>query len=175
MCQFYGGTSTYFWWDSDGTRHTVLQGEGCEQGDALAPALFAIGLHNALVEATATLQPGEYLAAFLDDLYLVTRPLRTRAAFDEVTEVVERRAGVQSNLGKCRVYNAQGREAPPGVAELGPEVWRGNRAAEERGLVVLGTPVGTPEFMAAHAARRVAEEHRLLHLLPRLPDLQAAC
>ena len=74
--QFYGNTSHHFWWDSDGQRHTVTQGEGCDQGDALAPALFALGMHSALVEASASFQPGEFLAAFLDDVYLVTTPER---------------------------------------------------------------------------------------------------
>ena len=36
---WYGGTSTYFWWDAEGRRHESSQGDGCEQGDALAPAL----------------------------------------------------------------------------------------------------------------------------------------
>ena len=111
-----------------------------------------MGLHNALVEAAAALRPGEFLAAFLDDLYLVTRPARTREAFDSTTETVHRRAGVRTNLGKCRVYNTQGGEAPPGIAELGAEVWRGNRPANERGVMVLGTPLGTEEFVAEHAA-----------------------
>jgi len=48
---WYGGISTYVWWDADGQRHDVLQGEGCEQGDALAPALFALAQHDALHEA----------------------------------------------------------------------------------------------------------------------------
>eukprot|EP00439_Symbiodinium_sp_Y106_P008901 s6995_g1.t1 len=37
---WYGQQSTNFWWDADGQRRTILQGEGCEQGDALAPALY---------------------------------------------------------------------------------------------------------------------------------------
>ena len=47
--QFYGTPSTYLWQDDDGTVHDVQQGEGGEQGDALMPALFALGQHNALV------------------------------------------------------------------------------------------------------------------------------
>ena len=33
---WYGQQSTYFWWDADGQRRTILQGEGCEEGDALS-------------------------------------------------------------------------------------------------------------------------------------------
>ena len=39
---------------------------------------------------------------------------------------------------------------------------------------MLGTPLGTREYVAAHATSRVTEERRLLQLLPRLPDLQPA-
>ncbi|CAE7567426.1 unnamed protein product [Symbiodinium necroappetens] len=37
---------------------------------------------------------------------------------------VERGAGVEANLGKTRVYNAAGGDAPPGIAALGPDVRR---------------------------------------------------
>ena len=38
VLQFYGRNSTYYWWDDRGTRHTILQGEGCEQGNPLCLA-----------------------------------------------------------------------------------------------------------------------------------------
>ena len=70
--EWYGGTSTYLWWDSDGRCHEISQGDGCEQGDALAPSLYSLAQHDALAMAQSRLEEGEYLAAFLDDLYLVT-------------------------------------------------------------------------------------------------------
>ena len=171
---FYCQASTYYWWDGEGTRHEVQQGEGCEQGDALAPALFALGQHAALERAAAELQPGEFLGAFLDDLYVVTRPERARAAFDSTTRAVQELAGVQTNLGKCRVYSKRGGRPPPGIAELGEGVWRGDLSAEQQGLKILGSPVGSGEFVRAHAAARTAEEKLLLDEIPQLPDLQCA-
>ena len=171
---WYGQQSTYFWWDAEGRRRTVHQGEGCEQGDALAPALYALGQHDALVAADAQLRPGECLAAFLDDVYLVTTPARSREALDVVTASIETRAGVAANLGKTRVYNRAGGPAPPGVAELGAGVWRGDAPEEERGFVALGTPIGHPAYVAAHTHTRLLEEARLLQELPLLPDLQCA-
>eukprot|EP00439_Symbiodinium_sp_Y106_P021124 s10692_g2.t1 len=47
---------------------------------------------------------------------------------------------------------------PPGIAELGDDVWRGDKPSAQRGIVVLGTP----------------EKRRLLDELPHLPDLQCA-
>ena len=35
------------WTDANGKVHEISQGEGCEQGDALSPALFSLGLQGA--------------------------------------------------------------------------------------------------------------------------------
>lgn len=69
---FYGDASTYTWFDSQGEPHEISQGEGGEQGDPLMPALFALGLHDALVSAASQLHSEDKLVAFLDDLYLLT-------------------------------------------------------------------------------------------------------
>ena len=112
---FYARQSVYLWWDGAGACHRILQGDGCEQGDALAPALFALAQHAALVAASQQLRPGEFLAAFLDDLYIVTVPNRARAALEAVSSAVEELAGVAANLGKTRVYNRAATAAPPGI------------------------------------------------------------
>ena len=41
---------------------------GGEQGDPLMPLLFAIGIQGALEEVAVSLEPGEQLCAFLDDV-----------------------------------------------------------------------------------------------------------
>ena len=82
---FYGQTSEYYWTDEDSEVWPIEQGDGGEQGDPLMPALFALGLHSALVSSDDKLQElmfesgpipedGEgyftpLLFAFLDDLY----------------------------------------------------------------------------------------------------------
>ena len=86
--------------------------------------------------------------AFLDDLYIDTVPTRAREALDTTTQMV-------SDL--C------------GIAELG-----GDRPLREQGVVVLGTPVGHPEFVRAWTGDRLQEERRLVTELPQLPDLQCA-
>ena len=48
---FCGRPSTYLWEDAEGTVHTINQGEGSEQRDALMPLLFSLGQHSGL-EAT---------------------------------------------------------------------------------------------------------------------------
>ena len=90
-------------------------------------------------------------------------------------DTLKKNTGLNLNEGKTRVYNKSGTE-PEGVQELGPDVWVGalNRRADERGLKVLGTPVGTAEYVKAQGAKWVAKEKTLWDLLPKLPDLQSA-
>ena len=40
------------------------------------PALFALGLHQALIAVQASLLPSERLLAFLDDIFVVCSPER---------------------------------------------------------------------------------------------------
>ena len=112
---FYGGQSSYCWWDAEGRCRDVAQGEGCEQGDPLAPALFALGQHSALCSAASALHPAETLVAFLDDLYVVTTRGRARECRDTVVGAVERDCGIASNISKTRVYGPTESPPPPGV------------------------------------------------------------
>ena len=68
---FCGSTSSYMWEDADGVEHTIRQGEGGEQGDALMPLLFCLGQLEAVQE---DMREGEFLFACLDDIDNVTLP-----------------------------------------------------------------------------------------------------
>ena len=52
--------------------------EGGKQGDSLMPALYSLGVRDALAEVQAGLEPSELLLAYLDDVYIVARPDRVR-------------------------------------------------------------------------------------------------
>ena len=114
---FYARTSTYLWWGDAGACHRISQGEGCEQGDALAPALFALAVHDALQAAQAELSEGDWLAAFLDDLYITAScPRRSGEC---------RRRGRAPRGGpnqRCQDQGVQGN-----LAVLGPDVWRADK------------------------------------------------
>ena len=113
---FYGRPSAYSWWDDAGRHREVRQGEGCEQGDPLAPALYALGQHDALQRAASGLHAGDTLMAFLDDLYIVTAPSRARAALDAATPAVADHCGIGSNLGKTWQDTGDGRQRRPAAA-----------------------------------------------------------
>ena len=88
-------------------------------------------------------------------MYILTHPARARIAFDTVTQIIANHTGVRAHLGKCRCWNARGGEAPPGIAGLGPDVWRGDKTQR-----------------SAHS--RLAREESFLQWLPKMRDLQCA-
>ena len=83
--------------------------------------------------------------------------------------------GIAPNLGKTRVIAASPGPDPPGIAELGDDVWRGDKPPAQQGVVILGSLIGHPEFVHAWADERIRAEGALLDHLPQLPDLQCAC
>ena len=172
--QWYGGQSSYLWQDDGGQVREILQGEGIEQGDALAPALFALGIHAALHTAAQRLSDNEYLVAFLDDVYVKTTADRARAAFDIVSQEMHNQAQIDSNLGKCRAYGRAPLPAPAGMAVLGPDVWCSDRPEVERGITILGTPVGSDAYVQAHLQGRLHDQQQLLDQIARMPDPQCA-
>ena len=151
---FYGSPSTCCWWDSTGRCRDVAQGEGCEQGDSFPPALFALGQHDALQKAAEALHADDSIVAFLDDNYVVTMPSGATAAFDATVRAVEDRDA--SNLGKTWVIVAEAGSAPAGIAEPGDDVWRSDKPHAQRGVVVLGSPLGHPAFVQAWAEEKRA-------------------
>ena len=165
----------------EGRAHDVQQGEGGEQGDPLMPSLFALGQHQALVEARARLHPSNTLYAFLDDIYVTGPPEHTAGQFAIVREALARHANIQVHLGKTHAWNSAGEEPPGLLEELSPEdpehpCWTGNWAipAAQQGVVVLGSPIGSREFIATKLAQRLEEQDRLLSRIPLVPNLQSA-
>ena len=80
------------------------------------PLLFSLAVHNSLCEVKRLLLPGEYLFAFLDDVYAVSTPERTRAVHDLLGEKLLEGAGIRLHIGKTRVWNQAG--------ECSPQEWK---------------------------------------------------
>ena len=167
----YGQQSRYLWSDSEGNPHEIVQGEGGEQGDALMPALFSLGMADGLRQAQAQLQPNELVVAYLDDVYIITSPERARAAYQVVTDTIAATCGIQPNLGKTVCWNKAG-VCPPNMAELGPTVWRGEGPAATRGIRLLGAPLGSPEYTDAFGEAHAAKAEHLLQRIMAMPSLQ---
>ena len=90
----------YEWEDQHGSRHQICQHEGGEHGDPLMLLLFCLAVHNLVTVIKDQLRPGEYVLAFLDDIYVVSLPERTRAIFNLVAEKLGECAGVELHQAK---------------------------------------------------------------------------
>ena len=100
------------------------------------PALYALGQHPALEEVQRTLQEGEALFAYLDDVYAVCSPARARPILDALTMALGTHCGIGVHMGKTRVWNRGGVE-PPGFQGMGtPEQpgmdWRSRIGAAQK-------------------------------------------
>ena len=162
---FYSESSCYLWSDAEGFTHNIVQGEGGEQGDPLMPALFGLGMHEALKHAASQLQEGEKLFAYLDDVYLKTTRERAAAAFQTFAAAVENLAGVKTHLGKLEAWSATPGPAPPDLAASAPTAWKADLPPESNGMLVLGVPIGTQAFQQARLAERLQKESALLEQL----------
>ena len=158
---------TYVWEDGTGARHQIYQAEEGEQGDPLLLLLFSLGIHDSLCAVDERLRPEDKLFAFLDDVHVVSPPHRTRDGYNILEEQLWTGAGIQLHTGKTRVWNREG-TCPPGVEELGDEVW------SPSGIKILGTSIGSPEFVRTIIAKRLEDEGRLWDAVAWVPDLQCS-
>ena len=96
----------------------------------MMPGLFALGQHPALAEVQSSLQNGEAVSAFLDDMYIICGPDRVVFLFRLAQETLWKHARIEVNLRKTKVWNAGGVE-PAEVRELGGSeadpVWVGGQ------------------------------------------------
>ena len=72
-----------------------------------------------------------------------------------------------TSLAQTRVWN-RGGIVRAHVEELGPDVWNCDV------IKVLGTPLGTAQFVSSLVEERIAEERRLWEAIPSVLDLQCA-
>ena len=143
------------------------------------PAFFCLGLHDALVSATARLNPGEHLVAYLDDVYIVSGRDRAKATYDILTQEIRDSTGIEPNLGKTECWANAGGPCPPGIELLdapspAAPVWKGNLEPDKCGLEILGAPLGTQEYTDKVLADKLQDERKLLDKLPEIPHLQVS-
>ena len=112
---------------------------------------------------------GECLAAFLDDVYLVTTLSRAREALD-VRHDLPRDVGgsCRHNWGKTRATTALELRRILAWKSLGLVCRAGTQTRPSVGLSLLVRPSGIRSSSPPTPTRQV----RLLHELPMLPDLQ---
>ena len=180
---FYGTHSEYLWEDATGTVHTIPQGEGGEQGDALMPLLFSVGLHSSPEAVGVQLRDGEHLFAFLDDIYTATLPDRVDAVHACLGDDLRTRANIHIHGGKTKVWKQAGVRPPicdvlERIARANDpraRVWRGSDVpTEQQDIKVLGVPLGHHDFGRQHLSNVHEEHQRLLTRIPLFADVQSA-
>ena len=97
------------------------------------PLLFSIGIQSALEEVARSLEHGEQVCAFLDDVYLLCWPTRVQPLFKVLSEALLRHAGIHLHQGKTKTWNKAG-VMPDNVGDLGPDAW------QPEGITVLALP-----------------------------------
>ena len=55
---------------------------------------------------------------------------------------------------------------------LGPDVWKSDLPEADRGIKVVGTPIGSDAFVANFCSEVLSEERQLLENIPKLDSLQ---
>ena len=163
----YAQPSQYSWVDEEGRHRIINQAEGGEQGDPLMPLLFSIGIQQALEEVAAAMVPGEQLSAFLDDIYLLCQPARVKPLFKLLERALLRCAGIELHQGKTKAWNRAG-VVPDNIGEVGDDAW------QPEGITVLGTPVGSEQYISRKMEERITKERELWSTIPTVPDLQCS-
>ena len=82
-------------------------------------------------------------------------------------EALSRHAGIQLHQGKPKTSNQAG-IVPENVENLGPHAW------QPEGITVLGTPIGSPQYIERKMDERNSKERELWMAIPTVPDLQCA-
>ena len=146
--------------------------------------LYAFGQHQALHSVQSHLGAGEFLFAFHDDIHTVSQPEQVGDIHNLLRDELWHHSRIQIHAGKTQIWNRGGFE-PPGhgtlleVARiLDPEAnllfgdWEDR--PEERGIRVLGTPLGLDEFVRVQLQLTVDSHRLLLDRIPAVQDLQSA-
>ena len=173
------GRPSSFVWQQGPVSRSISQAEGVEQGDPLSPALFCLGLRPALQALQQEIREdlGERILAYLDDVTILASPQRALHLVRRFESHLARLTRLRLNVAKTALWNEAG-VAPDGLQGIQSDgrVWFGDQALEpsSRGLVLLGTPLGSPQFIAKILQSLGARHRELVHMLPRIGDTQVA-
>jgi hypothetical protein len=152
--------------------NTITASRGVTQGDACGPALFNLGQHRVLLRFMESLRDepltgGDILVQTLhDDSYLLGPPAALKDALKRLERLMAE-AGLELQPSKSILYLPQNDATRPAseadtaaIADLKKEM-----KFTEEGTVVVGTPVGTPEYETQVVMERVRDLRSYLELI----------
>ena len=170
------GLSAWAEWTYGAPSHLFFAGAemlaseaGGQQGDPLAPLAFSLALNEILpdVAAAGADGPGELdqLFAYLDDGWIAGDDVAVARAFATLQRLAPS-LGLALSVGKCELVPAAGADSAVDRGLFPAEL----AFAADGHFELLGAPVGSASFCAAHTAARVAAAQPLLDELALLPD-----
>ena len=158
----YVKSPTLSWLCPDGIRR-ISSAEGVQQGDPLGPFLFSLALHPSILKAQSVIGSG-FVASYLDDAVLAGPRDDVVKAF-KVLEQSMSDTGLRIRSDKCEAFCCV-RDTDWPLRRI-PFV--------NDGFCVLGSPIGSEEFVARMCVAKVGQEKEFLQKLALLQNIQSAC
>ena len=126
-----------------------------EESKGMLFCLFSsVGQHAALEAIQRGMSPDEKLLAFLDDLFVVSKPQTVETLHSAAQREVWAHCRIRVHGGKTHVWN----ELPTA------RVWRGSEVPPaEQGIKVLGTFVGHDEYVRSLLEKIQVKQQFLLN------------
>ncbi|XP_062517793.1 uncharacterized protein LOC134193028 [Corticium candelabrum] len=156
----YGHVSSLVY--TKGHSTVILQSqEGVHQGDPLGPSLFSITIQP-LLSKVQKQHPRVQTLAYLDDVFLIGSPEETVNAFQDLQCQFES-TGLLVSKQKCEAY-----------AMAYPDEWSVDIAINTSGIDILGTPIGTPDYVSARCTDKAKSGTELCSKLLELDDPQSS-
>ena len=146
---------------------------GVQQGDPLGPALFALAVHEAILEARAEVgrqlpDQLDFVSFYLDDGVIAGTAEAVRAFCDTLSSELLL-IGLDVSFSKSEVIPTAG-----GDSDIDPSLFQEFGWNSSDGFELLGAPFGCEAFCTAHTLERKAKAEVLLAKLADLDHAQGA-
>ena len=137
---------------------------GVQQGDPLGPFLFSIVLHKLVKTISETFPHILFNQWYLDDGVIVGKVEEVVGVL-KVIEELGPSLGLHVNLAKCEIWWS-------GNAQAFDDFSLDLRRCHDNGIIILGIPVGDPEYCRSFIRKKIESISSILPLVLNMDDAQ---